>query len=80
MESGKLLDLDFKTGASIKVEGWDKDIVSVDAYLGGDDWEDINLNFNQTSCGIDVTTDYEGHAITEIQKLTLPLWFRKNST
>lgn len=57
--SGKLLDLDFKTGGTINVEGWDKDLVSVDAYLGGNDWEDINLEFNQTSGGISILSEYE---------------------
>ena len=51
VKSGQLLDLDFRTGASINVEGWDKDIVSIDAELGGRDWEDINLDFNQSSSG-----------------------------
>jgi Toastrack DUF4097 len=60
VKSGQLLDLDFKTGASINVEGWDKDVVSIDAALGGSDWEDINLNFNQSSSGVNVTSDYEG--------------------
>lgn len=59
VQSGQLLDLDFKTGASINVEGWDKNVVSIDAELGGSDWEDINLNFNQSSSGISVTSDYE---------------------
>jgi Toastrack DUF4097 len=60
VKSGQLLYLDFKTGASINVQGWDKDIVSIDAELGGSDWEDINLNFNQSSLGVNVTSDYEG--------------------
>ncbi|MGA7836339.1 MAG: hypothetical protein WB996_00085, partial [Ignavibacteriaceae bacterium] len=59
VQSGKLLNLDFNTGASINVEGWDKDIVSVDAELGGRDWEDISLDFNQTSGGVDITTEYD---------------------
>ena len=61
VQSGELLDLDFKTGASINVEGWDKNIVSIDAELGGRDWEDINLDFNQSSSGVNVTSDYEGY-------------------
>lgn len=60
VKSGQLLDLDFKTGASINIKGWDKEIVSIDAELGGSDWEDVNLNFNQSSSGVAVTSDYEG--------------------
>ena len=55
VKSGELLDLDFRTGASINVEGWDNNIVSIDAELGGRDWEDINLDFNQSSSGVNVT-------------------------
>lgn len=61
VESGKLLDLNFRTGASINVEGWDKDMVSIDAELGGRDWEDINLDFYQSSAGVNVSSDYEGY-------------------
>lgn len=60
VEKGKLLDLDFKTGASINVEGWDRDIVSIDAELGGRDWEDIYIDFDQNSNGVSVTSGYEG--------------------
>jgi Toastrack DUF4097 len=60
VKSGQLLDLDFRTGASINIAGWDKDIVSIDAELGGSDWEDVNLNFNQSSSGVVVTSDYDG--------------------
>lgn len=60
VKSGQLLDLDFRTGASINVEGWDKDIVSIDVELGGRDWEDINLDFNQSSSGVNLSSDYEG--------------------
>jgi hypothetical protein len=60
VKSGQLLDLDFRTGASINIAGWDKDIVSIDAELGGSDWEDVNLDFNQSSSGVTVTSDYEG--------------------
>jgi hypothetical protein len=60
VNNGQLLNLEFKTGASINVEGWDKDIVSIDAELGGSDWEDINLDFNQSSSGVNLTSDYEG--------------------
>jgi len=61
VQSGKLLNLDFNTGASINVEGWDKDIVSVDVELGGRDWEDVSLDFNQISGGVDITTEYDNH-------------------
>ena len=61
VESGQLLDLNFRTGASINVEGWDKSIVSIDAELGGRDWEDINLDFHQSSSGINVSSEYEGY-------------------
>jgi len=61
VKNSQLLDLDFRTGASINVEGWDKGVVSIDAELGGRDWEDINLDFNQSSSGVNVSSDYEGY-------------------
>ncbi|HKI78867.1 MAG TPA: hypothetical protein VKA26_10020 [Ignavibacteriaceae bacterium] len=69
VESGKLLNLNCDTGASINVEGWDKDIVSIDAELGGRDWEDININFDKSSSGVTITTEYERHQSNRSSKV-----------
>ena len=73
VERGQLLNLDFKTGASINVEGWDKNVVSIEAELGGKDWEDINLDFNQSSSGVNVTSYYEGYQHNRNSKIDVTI-------
>ena len=73
VKSGQLLDLDLRTGATININGWDKDIVSVDAELGGSDWKDVNLNFNQSSSGVVVTSDYEGSRNNRSSKIEVTI-------
>ena len=73
VKSGQLLDLDLRTGATINIKGWDKDIVSIDAELGGNDWEDVNLNFNQSSSGVAVTSDYEGSRNNRSSKIEVTI-------
>lgn len=60
VNSGQLLYLDLRSGASINVEGWDKELVSIDVELKGRDWEDISLDFDNSSSGVTVTSEYEG--------------------
>jgi hypothetical protein len=73
VKSGQLLDLDLRTGATINIKGWDKDIVSIDAELGGNDWEDVNLNFNQSSSGVAATSDYEGSRNNRSSKIEVTI-------
>ena len=73
VKSGQLLYLNFETGATINVEGWDKNIVSFDAELGGRNWEDINIDFDQTSTGINVTSEYEGSHHNKSSKVDITI-------
>jgi len=55
VKSGGRLNLDLETGASITVEGWDKDLVSIEVQINGRDEENVEFEFNQS--GNDVTVE-----------------------
>lgn len=54
---GKLLDIDLRTGGTINVKGWDKNVVSIKARLSGRDWKDIQLDMDENSGDIRITSD-----------------------
>jgi DUF4097 and DUF4098 domain-containing protein YvlB len=57
---GDKLELDLEIGADIKILGWDKNEVRIDAILKGDDAEDVNIEFNQSGNEIIVHAEYDG--------------------
>lgn len=57
--SGQKLVVDLEIGADIKIEGWDKDELIVDAKLTGD-VENIEVDFEETSNGIRIYAEYTG--------------------
>ena len=59
VEKGKKLLMNLKTGGSISITGWNKDEVEVDASINGRDWEECQVNFAQTSSGIEITSKYK---------------------
>jgi DUF4097 and DUF4098 domain-containing protein YvlB len=58
VEKGRSLHTDLKTGGSITIKSWDKDEVSVDATLGGKDWEDCIVGFDQNDSSIEINSKY----------------------
>lgn len=58
---GKLLRMDLKAGGSIYVYGWDKDEISVTAFIDGRDSEDIKTEFNETASGLEIESRYGRH-------------------
>ncbi|MGD8777539.1 MAG: hypothetical protein PVH88_01100 [Ignavibacteria bacterium] len=57
---GEKLILDFETGMSIKIKGWDKDVVKAEIYLDGRDSENIEIDFDQSNSAVVVTSEYMG--------------------
>lgn len=56
---GKLL-IDLETGSSIIIEGWDKNIVKAVAEVRGRDAEETEFEFEKTSNGVEITSEYHG--------------------
>lgn len=61
---GNNLTLDFKTGASIEIESWDKNVVYLRIkYLKSSD-ENIDVSFEETESGIEVSSKYKNRKNT----------------
>lgn len=63
VKPGQALRLDFDDmRGNIEIEGWDKNRVEINGRIGGRDWEDGDeLEFDQTSSGIDASPSYRPH-------------------
>lgn len=60
VKPGEKLTIDLETGASIYIEGWDKNLVKAVAEVRGRDDDDIEFEFDKTSNGVRITSDYNG--------------------
>lgn len=60
VQPGKKLNIDLKTGGSIRIEGWNKSAVSVDASIAGPDREKCDVQVKQTEQGVDIRSRYIG--------------------
>jgi hypothetical protein len=60
VEPGKKLNVDLKTGGKIRIEGWNKPVVSMEGYVRGSDGDDTEVQIEQTATGIDVRTRFRG--------------------
>lgn len=56
---GKLLDLQLKTGGSIKIKGWDQEKLYVKVTMDGEDWKDCKVEFEESEKGISISSMYE---------------------
>ena len=80
VEPGQELRLAFqRVGGEIQIEGWDKNIVEIRGRMRGSDWhEDDELEFDQSSSGIDVTPSFrvsdDDHVRAEL-KIKVPREF-----
>jgi DUF4097 and DUF4098 domain-containing protein YvlB len=61
ISSGKKLEMDLDTGGSIAITGWDKDEVEVKVYLSGRDWESCDIEFDENSSGLEITSDFDSY-------------------
>lgn len=68
-EKGQNLNINLKAGGSISISGWDKDEVSVDGNIKGDNWEDIVVAMEKTESGIGISSKYKHHHNRESSKV-----------
>ncbi|HEX7049953.1 MAG TPA: hypothetical protein VF188_07035 [Longimicrobiales bacterium] len=54
VRSGNRLELDLRSGGTITVAGWDREVVAVDAYRSGADCADVRIDFAQDAAGVRV--------------------------
>lgn len=52
---GKKLDVELRAGGSIEISGWDKECVGVVAHLGGWNWRECRVKFDQTASGLKIS-------------------------
>ncbi len=58
VEPGKKLDINLRSGGSIKISGWDKNQVAVTVYFKNGNGEDWDISFEQTPTGISIESRY----------------------
>ena len=63
IEAGKRLVLDIETGGEIVVTGWDKDLVKVVIGLDGKDCKYLEIDFDESSKGLEIETEYSKNKI-----------------
>jgi hypothetical protein len=64
VEEGKLLDVNLDSGGSIKISGWDKNIVSVDVISSENNLDYLDFNFNATSSGVEASSENKEYSTT----------------
>ena len=58
---GKKLTVDLKTGGTLKITGWDKDVLSVKGHVGGRDADECRVEVEEESDGVHIRSHYDGH-------------------
>jgi DUF4097 and DUF4098 domain-containing protein YvlB len=61
VSAGQKVHFNLKTGGSIRVSGWDRPVVSVDAQMKGRDAQNATIDFEQTASGVKITSRYVQH-------------------
>ncbi len=60
VKPGGTLTLELKTGGSISVEGWNKNIVNVEVTVKGRDTEDVVVEIGQDGNDVEINSYYDG--------------------
>ena len=60
VKPGQQLTLDLRTGAGVRIEGWDKSVVRIDGSVIGNRSDEIEIEAEQTPSGVELTTRYRG--------------------
>jgi DUF4097 and DUF4098 domain-containing protein YvlB len=60
VQPGKTVDINLKTGGDIEIEGWNKDIVSIQGYLTANHNEDCEIVAEQNAAGVSIRSHYSG--------------------
>ena len=56
--SGQKLTLNIRMGGDVDISGWDKEQVSVEVLIKGDDAEDVEVNFDKSGDGVVINAEY----------------------
>jgi hypothetical protein len=59
VKAGGKLNLDLKSGSSISVEGWDKDLLSITVTIEGRDADNVEYSFEQNGNNVKIESDYK---------------------
>jgi len=58
VKPGQTLRADIESGGTIFIKGWNNDKVSVKACLDGRDWENVEVEFDQSNRGVEIYSDF----------------------
>lgn len=76
VQPGGKLNIDMNTGASIYIEGWDKNLVSVNIEISGRDAGEILVDCNQNGNNISIESEYKfekkSHKVNIELKVNIP--------
>ncbi|HKV42263.1 MAG TPA: hypothetical protein VJX67_23875 [Blastocatellia bacterium] len=75
---GQRIHFDLQTGASLTINGWDNNIVSVDGALGGQDGADCRVDMQQDASGVLITSTYAGSNRNHSSDIRLDLRVPRN--
>ncbi|MBN2185635.1 MAG: DUF4097 family beta strand repeat protein [Candidatus Krumholzibacteriota bacterium] len=56
---GKTIEFDLDAGGDIAIEGWDKDLVHVEALLRGEDNDNIDIDFYMGRSGLEISSEFK---------------------
>jgi DUF4097 and DUF4098 domain-containing protein YvlB len=70
---GQKVIFNLKTGGSIHIVGWDQPSVSIDYEISGKNAEEVQVDLQQTSRGVEVNSRYTGTSSTQSSNLQLHL-------
>lgn len=60
VQPGETLSLDLRAGGAVRITGWDRNEVLVEARSRGEDAEDCKIEITRTHEGVNVLAEYEG--------------------
>ncbi len=79
VKPGQLLDIDLKSGGSISIKGWDKDLAAVKVNFKNGSAEDWKIDFDRNTNGLDIRSRYtyshSGHHQTPSFEINVPSRF-----
>jgi DUF4097 and DUF4098 domain-containing protein YvlB len=60
VKPGQKVEINLETGGSVDIQGWDRNVVSVDVDMWPEDRKDYKVKVHKIAGGISVTTSYRG--------------------
>ncbi len=74
VKAGGLLTIDLKTGSSIEIYGWEKEMLSATAYIKNDEDNKIEFEFNQNGNDVEINSDYVERSRHNHSNAKLVVW------